>query len=59
MFHSFSEFMICLREARFGFDVIIEAIKSLFSDMLANPDVSAVWVDQISFVLESAAGESP
>ena len=24
-----------------------------------HPDVSAVWVDQISFVLESAAGESP
>lgn len=43
MFSSFGEFINCIKEARFTFDVIWQAIVSFFTDVFAGPDVSAVW----------------
>ena len=43
MFSSFGEFINCIKEARFTFDVIWQAIVSFFTDVLQSPDVSAVW----------------
>lgn len=42
MFTSFGEFLTCVKEARFTFGVIWQAIVSFFEDVIANPDVSAV-----------------
>jgi hypothetical protein len=43
MFSTFGEFLGCVKEARFTFDVIWQAIVAFFGDVLSNPDVSAVW----------------
>ncbi len=43
MFTSFGEFITCVKEARFTFSVIWQAIVSFFKDVIANPDVFAVW----------------
>jgi hypothetical protein len=43
MFTTFGEFITCVKEARFTFGVIWEAIVSLFNEAVSNPDVSAVW----------------
>ena len=43
MFSSFGEFFNCIKEAKFTFDVIWQAIVSFFTDVFNGPDVSAVW----------------
>jgi MFS family permease len=43
MFSSFAEFFNCVKEARFNFSVIGEAIASLYYDITQNPDISAIW----------------
>lgn len=43
MFSGFGEFLNCIKEARFTFDVIWQAIVSFFTDVFNGPDVSAVW----------------
>ncbi len=43
MFTNFSEFFTCVKEARFSFKCIWEAIVSLYYDITVNPDISAIW----------------
>lgn len=43
MFTNFSEFLTCVKEARFSFRYIWEAIVSLYYDITANPDISVIW----------------
>lgn len=43
MFTNFSEFLVCVKEARFTFDVIWQWITSIFKAITENPDVQAVW----------------
>ena len=43
MFTTFGEFITCVKEARFTFSVIWEAIVSLFNEVVTNPDVSTLW----------------
>lgn len=43
MFTNFSEFFTCVKEARFSFRYIWEAIVSLYYDITANPDISVIW----------------
>ena len=42
MFTNFSEFFTCVKEARFSFEYIWDAIASLYNDIAANPDISAI-----------------
>ena len=43
MFTNFSEFVSCVKEARFTFDVVWQWISSVFKDIAADPDVLAIW----------------
>jgi len=43
MFTNFSEFFTCVKEARFSFKYIWDAIVSLYYDITMNPDISAIW----------------
>ncbi len=43
MFSNFSEFFTCLKEAKFTFAVIKDALVSLFHSVTSNPDVAGVW----------------
>lgn len=43
MFTNFSEFFMCVKEARFGFRYIWEAIVSLYYDITVNSDISVIW----------------
>ena len=43
MFSSFGEFFTALKEARLGFGVIWEAIGNYCNEMMADPNVSAIW----------------
>ena len=43
MFTNFSEFFTCVKEARFSFEYIWDAIVSLYSDITLNSDISAIW----------------
>ncbi len=43
MFSNFSEFLVCLREAKFTFGVIWDYIVSLYYAVTENPSVSVVW----------------
>ncbi len=52
MFTNFSEFFTCVKEARFSFKYIWEAIVSLYYDITVNPDISAIW-DSIMGGIES------
>lgn len=40
---TFADFFASVKEAKFGFDVIWEAIVSLYYAMTANPDISNIW----------------
>ena len=42
MLSGFVDFFNAVKEARFTFDVIWDAVRNLFADMLSNPDVGAV-----------------
>lgn len=48
MFTNFSEFFTCVKEARFSFKYIWEAIVSLYYDITVNPDISAIWESMMS-----------
>lgn len=43
MFTNFSEFLNCVKEARFNFDVIWQWLTSIFKAITENPDVQGVW----------------
>ena len=43
MFSSFSEFFVCVREAKFTFGVIWDYIVSFYYALTENPSISAVW----------------
>ncbi len=43
MVTSFGDFLVGLKEARFTFDVIWQAIVSFFGAVWENPDISAIW----------------
>jgi len=43
MFSNFSEFWVCIKEARFTFEIIWREIVSLYFAITENPTVSAVW----------------
>ena len=43
MFSGIGDFLNSIKEARFTFDVIWQAIVDFFTDVFANPDVSAAW----------------
>lgn len=43
MFSNFSEFFVCVREAKFTFGVIWDYIVSLYYAVTKNPSVSVVW----------------
>ena len=50
MYSNFSEFVDCVKEAKFSFESIWQAIVSLFKDASKTPDVSSVWNDIVEFV---------
>lgn len=42
-FTSFTEFIECLAQARFGFESIWEAIRDLYYSVTQNPDIESMW----------------
>ena len=48
MFGSFGEFFTALKEAKLGFDVIWDLIKTYYYGMTADPDVSVIWDGVVS-----------
>lgn len=50
MFSNFAEFFTCVKEARFDFGVIWDAIVSLYYDITVNPDISVMWDGLMKFV---------
>ena len=43
MFSSFSEFFVCVREAKFTFDIVWNYIVELYYSFTENPSISVVW----------------
>lgn len=43
MFSSFGEFLTCVKEARFTFDVVKDWIVSFFLSVKSNPDIAVIW----------------
>ena len=50
MFTNFPEFLNCVKEARFTFDVIKQWLVSVFRAIAENPDVQGVWNTFMSLV---------
>ena len=50
MYTNFGEFVDCVKEAKFSFKSIWQAIVSLFKDASKAPDVSAIWNDVVDTV---------
>ena len=49
MFTNFAEFFVCVKEARFSFNVIWTAIVSLCTSVVSNPDIVEIWGGITSF----------
>ena len=43
MFSTFSEFLTCVKEARFTFDVVKDWLVSFFVSVKENPDIAVIW----------------